>query len=143
MPGVPWSAKKTMSRSPALTVAGIWTLCVVESVGNDVDVTDWIVGNPELPPDDVNVAVYVAGELPATTLWVWAPASDHDAHEFVEPTMTVRVNGAVPAVLPRTSWSPTPLGSVVSWNVVVCGSSRTLLTSVWPPESRAVRRTSR
>src|SRR5947209_20576534 len=116
MPGVPWSAKKTMSRSPALTVAGIWTLCVVESVGNDVDVTDWIVGNPELPPDDVNVAVYVAGELPATTLWVWAPASDYDAHvyvvppigcgagtllEVVEPTMTLRVNGAAPSVLPR------------------------------------------
>ena len=102
--------------------------------------------------------MYVADELPATTLCVWAPASDHDAHvyvvppivcgdgaliEFVEPTMTVRVNGAVPAVLPRTSWSPTPLGSVVNWNVVVCGSSRTLLTSVCPPESRAVRRTSR
>ena len=51
MPGVPWSAKNTMSRSPALTVAGIGTLCVVESVGNDEAVMDWTVGNPGFPPE--------------------------------------------------------------------------------------------
>src|SRR6266545_8113618 len=38
--GVPSLEMKTMSKSPELAVKGIWTLCVVESVGNDVGVTD-------------------------------------------------------------------------------------------------------
>ena len=61
-------------------------------------------------------AVYVVGLAGATMLWVCGPASDQDENryvvppkvwgegaliEFVEPTITVRVNGAV-AVLPPT-----------------------------------------
>jgi len=84
----------------------------------------------------MNVAVYRAGELPATMLWVWAPPSDHDIQRYVErpivcgdgalivivePMITVRSNGATVAMPPTTSFSPTPLGLVSNVSVVVCG----------------------
>jgi hypothetical protein len=55
--------------------------------------------------------------------------------------ITVRVNGVVPAALPTASWSPLGL----DWNarLTVCGSSRTVFESVSPPESVAVRVSSR
>ncbi len=60
---------------------------------------------------------------------------------FFEPTITVRVNEAA-FVLPLTvNWRPPGL----VWNVsaTVCGSSRTLLVSLRPPESVAVSFSSR
>src|SRR5438445_5865055 len=63
----------------------------------------------------MKVAVYVAGEVPATMLCVWAPPSDHDIQMYadrpivcgegaliviVDPTITVTLNGAVRAVPP-------------------------------------------
>ena len=84
----------------------------------------------------MKVAVYVAGEVPATMLCVWAPPSDHDIQRYadrpivcgegalivsVDPTITVTLNGAVRAVPPTTRLSPAPLGFAVKVSVVVCG----------------------
>src|SRR5215210_35338 len=61
--------------------------------------------------------------------------------ELVEPTITVREKGVVAWLLPTASFSP--VGLVLKFSTTVCGSSRTLLVSVSPPESVAVRRNSR
>ena len=61
--------------------------------------------------------------------------------ELVEPTITVRLKVAVP-------WDPLtaslrPPGVLWKVNATVRGSSRTVSVSVSPPESVAVRRSSR
>ncbi len=61
--------------------------------------------------------------------------------KFFEPTITVRAKGAVAPSLPTTSSSP--VGEVLRFSATVCGSSRTLLVSRNPPESSAVRRSSK
>ena len=60
---------------------------------------------------------------------------------FVEPTITVRVNGALDWLLLTTSLSPP--GTVEKVKMTVRGSSRTVLVSVRPPESVAVSLSSR
>jgi hypothetical protein len=61
--------------------------------------------------------------------------------EFVEPSITVRVNVVVELELPTVSWRP--VGEL--WNVrtTVRGSRRTVSVSERPPESVAVRVSSR
>src|SRR2546427_1721987 len=41
--GLPWVARKTISRSPGATVPGIGTSCVVELAENDASVTPWTI----------------------------------------------------------------------------------------------------
>src|SRR5919198_1726625 len=53
-----------------------------------------------------------------------------------DPTITVRVNSVVDALLPTVSCSP--VGSDRKVRATVCGSSRTLAVSVRPPLSVAV-----
>jgi len=90
-------------------------------------------------------------------LWVWAPPSDQLVQRngrprnrfcglgaltvLFEPTMTVRVNGAVCPVPPTTSRAPPG----VDWNVsaTVRGFSRTVFDVRCPSESVAVRVRSR
>jgi hypothetical protein len=60
---------------------------------------------------------------------------------FVEPVITVRVNGVVPATPFTTSWSP--LGFDANVNATDCGSSWTLVVADCPPESVAVSCSSR
>src|SRR6266540_1961390 len=86
-------------------------------------------------------------------LWVAAPPSDHLRNtnvrfcgpkicglgaliELFEPTITVRVNGAVPAVPPTTSSAP--VGLELNVSTTVCGSSRTVVLTACPSESVAV-----
>ena len=88
----------------------------------------------------------------AVTLWVRAPPSDHDLNVydtpptvcglgaltlFDEPTITVRVVGAV------TDWGPTPscspVGVVAKVRFTVLGSSWRLVLACAPAESVAVR----
>ena len=61
--------------------------------------------------------------------------------ELVEPTITVREKGVVAWLLPTASFSP--VGLVLKFSTTVCGSRRTLYVSVRPPESVAVRMSSR
>ena len=55
--------------------------------------------------------------------------------------MTVRENGVVALELPTVSWSPA--GELAKVNETVRGSSRRVTVCVCPPESVAVRRSSR
>ena len=64
--------------------------------------------------------------------------------ELVEPTITVRENGAAASLLPTVSLSPGfTEGLVMKFSTTVCGLSRTLLVSLSPPESLAVSLSSR
>jgi hypothetical protein len=60
--------------------------------------------------------------------------------EFVDPTMTVRLNGVVVVSVLSPSWRPEGTESIVK--VVVSGSRRRLSESVSPLESWAVMRSS-
>jgi hypothetical protein len=101
------------------------------------------------------VAVYVAGAPGAMIECVWAPPSDQDEktygvppidwfgalNEFVDLTITVRVNGAVPENVPTVSWAPDGL----DWNVrpTVCGLRSTDADAERPFASVAVSWSSR
>ena len=61
--------------------------------------------------------------------------------ELVEPWMTVRLNGAVPAAPPTTSCSP--VGADWKVSVTVRGSSWSDVDAELPAESVAVRTSSR
>ena len=87
---------------------------------------------------DLTVGRIGYGAMQLTGPKVWGETA---LTEFVEPMITVRVTGAVPAVLPTTSWRPAGLDAKVRFTV--CGSSWMLSTSVSPPASVAVRRSSR
>jgi hypothetical protein len=102
------------------------------------------------------VAVYVVAACGATMLWVCAPPSDHDWNvyvvpprvcgvvaeiEFADPTITVRVNGAVADEAFTTSWRPA--GDDANVSSVVIGFRLTLVVCDRPPESVAVSRSSR
>ena len=101
------------------------------------------------------VAVYPAGPF-AMTSWDAAPPSDQaeNAHEvplstcgdgaeieFLDPRMTVRVNGVTELPALNVIWSPD--GFEPNERTTVCGWSVTLAVAVRPPESVAVRRSSR
>src|SRR5688572_24260440 len=89
-------------------------------------------------------------------LWFWVPPSDQPAKwyvtpprdcgvgalmELLEPTITVRLKG-VACVRPlMPTWSPP--GLVAKLSATVLGWSVTLRVCVRPPESVAVRRSSR
>src|SRR6187549_1460558 len=89
-------------------------------------------------------------------LCVWGPPSDQPRYSYtvpllacgagaltesVEPTIAVRVNGVVWLVDPTARVSPAGIDANV--RSTVCGSSRTVVVLVKPPESVAVNRRSR
>ncbi len=69
---------------------------------------------------------------------VWGDAA---LIELVEPTITVRVNGAVAVLAPTVSCSAD--GAVWNVNTTVWGSSRSVSVSCKPPESVTVSCSSR
>ena len=103
-------------------------------------------------PTPPNAAVYVVGVAGAVTLWVCPPPSDHDLNVcetpptvcglgaltlFDEPTITVRVVGAVTDCAPTPSCSP--VGVVAKVRFTVLGSSWRLVLACAPAESVALR----
>src|SRR5262249_53164198 len=112
-----------------------------------------MVVRPNVPalPVCVNDAVYVVFVAGGVTLWVCAPLSGQLLKAYaplplvcgggalivlLEPMTTVVVNGAAAAVPFIASCAP--VGELASVRFTVCGSRRTLVVAVAPPESVAV-----